>query len=115
MDPNNPNNPSGAQPQGAQPGDDALGFTAAPKEEKYNTQYLTANLKGERRATQLIVVGIILAAVLGVGLWIGLMPDTPAPAGSATADTAAAPAGDADTAAKAHQEDAPAEAKAAAD
>jgi hypothetical protein len=84
----------GAMPRPGLPNpNDALGFDAAPKEEKYNTQYLTANLTKERRTTQLIILGVIVAAIAGVMFWVGMMPASPpvAAPGAAAADQAAAP------------------------
>ena len=64
------------QQPGAAPGDDngAFGFQSAPKEEKYDTQYIVASMNRDRTRNLVIVVGVLLAAVLGVALWISLTP-----------------------------------------
>ncbi len=85
QDPNSPPQqpmapaPEGQAQQMQQPnpqvGDpNAFGFQSAPKKEKYNTQYLTANMGRDRRRGQLIVLGIVLAAIAGVTMWVALAP-----------------------------------------
>ena len=81
FDPNDPNQAQPPSQPGLEPQNDALGFSAAPKQEKYNTQYLTANLKSNRRTGQMILVAVLVAAIGGVALWASLAPegDKPAP------------------------------------
>ncbi len=79
----------------APPGE-AFGFEAAPKDEKYDTEYLVRNMEHDRKRYMLIVVAVIVAAILGVITWISLAPegtDLPPPrATPAAAPTEAAPA-----------------------
>lgn len=88
QDPNAPaQDPTAAGPQGA--GGQAFGFAARPQEEKYNTQYLVANMSKERRTTQFVILGVI-AVALGAAMWLFLMPkDTPKPAPAAATQQAA--------------------------
>ena len=72
------------------PADGALGFQAPPKEEKYNTQYLMANLSHERRTTQFIILGVLVAALGGAALWFAIAPGG-APPKEVAADAAADP------------------------
>jgi hypothetical protein len=80
-------------------GEGAFGFGGEggpPKEEKYNTRFLVANMQKERRQTQLIIGGIVLATVLGGTMWVLLgsdePPKKPVAAGAAAAEVAPAPA-----------------------
>jgi hypothetical protein len=72
-DPNNPNPWNNQQPQGGANG--AFGFDSAPKQEKYNTQYLASNMQKSRRTGQLIVLGI-LVAVGGFVAWFAATSDS---------------------------------------
>ena len=94
-----------------QPGQDdgAFGYQAEPKEEKYNTQYLVSNMNKDRTRNILIIVGVIVAAVLGVSLWAALTPKSEPVAPKAPAITApAAPAAPAADAAAPKADDKPA-------
>jgi len=63
------------QQEAAAPEDNgAFGFQAEPKEEKYDTQYIVASMNKDRSRGQIIVVAVLVAAVLGVALWIALTP-----------------------------------------
>ena len=102
-DPNNPQSPAPnqapLQQQGAPEGADALGFSAAPKAEKYNTQYLAGNLQKSQMTNKLIIVGAVVAAALGVLTWVSLMPESaptptpkdPTPAAAVDAEGTAEP------------------------
>jgi hypothetical protein len=70
------------------PGDEAFGFEAEPKWEKYDTEFLVRNMERDRKRSLLIVIAIIMAALLGVVTWILLTPGeppTPAPSTPAAA------------------------------
>lgn len=88
QDPNQPAPDTGA------PNDAAFGFQPETNEEKYNTQYLVGNLHKDRLRNQLIIVGVIAAAVLGIVLWLAIGPSSePAlPPLPPTATTAPVPA-----------------------
>lgn len=82
--------------------DNALGFSSddAPKEEKYNTRYLVANMQKERKQSLLMAAGVVVAGVLGLWLLLSLTGGSsplpaPAPAGTAEAQAADAPKADA--------------------
>jgi hypothetical protein len=87
----NPAAPVPGQPAQQPPAprdDEAFGFEAAPKEEKYNTEYLVRNMERDRKRSLLIVVAIVIAALLGVVTWVLLAPEEPsmpAPSMPATA------------------------------
>lgn len=81
-DPNNPKQqplaPNLRSPvQNPAPGPDDLGFAASPKKEKYNTQFLTANMDRDRRRTQMIILAILFSGIAGVVLWVALAPSSP--------------------------------------
>lgn len=75
---------------------EAFGFKAAAKDEKYNTEYLVANLQKEKQRTILIIAGGVAAAIAGIALWAMLGSDeaTPQykPARAPAADESPAPA-----------------------
>ncbi len=78
-----------AQPDG-QP-DDAFGFQPEQKAEKYDTLYLTSNINQDRKRNQMIIVGIVIAAIAGVTLWLGLMPESKPPVIKKPGDAALLP------------------------
>jgi len=62
-----------AAPLPTAPGNEAFGFGPANKDEKYNTEYLSTAMVSERRRSQYIIMGV-LAAILGVAMWLVLSP-----------------------------------------
>jgi hypothetical protein len=77
--------PNGSPPVSAQDSADgnagsAFGFSPAPKrDEKYDTLYLVSSLIRDRRRTQLTVLAIFVALVLGVILWVAIRPEPKPP------------------------------------
>ena len=67
------------QPAAAPESEQAFGFAAGAKDEKYNTEYLVQNLAHDRKRAQMIVVGVIVAALLGVFTWFALSPKDTTP------------------------------------
>ncbi len=90
--------PVAPQPQGqsmASPQNEAFGFSEAPVQEKYNTEYIVKNLQKDERTTQYVIIGLVVAALAGAAMWLLLMP-TPEKPSVPTPATAvqAAPAAD---------------------
>jgi hypothetical protein len=77
-----PARPPAPQPSAPQPpgGGEAFGFAQAPKEEKYDTLYLVSNMLRERRRRQLTVLAVLVAAILGIILWVAIRPEPKEPA-----------------------------------
>ncbi|OGR09320.1 MAG: hypothetical protein A2341_02100 [Deltaproteobacteria bacterium RIFOXYB12_FULL_58_9] len=71
--------PQDSPPQAQQDDSEAFGFAAASGGEKYNTQYLVQNMSRDRKVYQMVIVGGIIAAVLGVAIWVLLMPEEAPP------------------------------------
>ncbi|MEL6547188.1 MAG: hypothetical protein AAFQ82_21355, partial [Myxococcota bacterium] len=82
--------PSSAPQPEAPPRNEAFGFTEAPVQEKYNTEYIVKNMQKGERTTQYVVIGLVVAALAGAGLWLMLMPEAEAPALPSAKETAPA-------------------------
>lgn len=71
----------------------AFGFTEAPVQEKYNTEYIVKNMQKDERTTQYVIIALVVAALAGAGMWLMLMPEPEKPAlPAAGAPTEAEPA-----------------------
>jgi len=55
---------------------DALGFSAAPKDDKYNTVFLVSNLQKERKKNTMIAIGVVLALLVVGSLFVILRPES---------------------------------------
>ncbi|MEO1175235.1 MAG: hypothetical protein AAFX94_24745 [Myxococcota bacterium] len=72
---------------------EAFGFQEAPVQEKYNTEYIVSSMQKDQRSSRTLVIGIVIAAILGAVFWALLMPAPEAPSlEPAPEDTPAAPA-----------------------
>lgn len=90
-----------SQQQAPAPQENSFGFEtpAAPKNEKYNTQFIVARMEKDRKATTLMVVGGIVAIIFAIALFVIFRPDSAlhAPPKEQNLDTPAPPAAAADT------------------
>lgn len=69
----------------------AFGFDNQPKRERYNTQFLVAQMSNEDRRAKLIILGLAVGIMVAIGLGLSLsskapeaLPEQPVPAASKT-------------------------------
>lgn len=54
--------------------DNTFGFTEAPVQEKYNTEYIVSSMQKNQRSSRTLIIGLVIAGILGVIMWTLLMP-----------------------------------------